>query len=286
MSRLSFLVMLIAITLGCSVSAPVAAWPIVSTTGLSTSIVRTERVLETTMPTIPTGFATIGVMRWTLRPSPRPLVVPPHHGPRFVLVEAGTLVAMEPGRQTPLTAGELFAPADADGDVALHVRGDEEDSVVVVGIQGPDVALCFWNQDPLVHTQQVLIYTPADRLPGGSGRLLLERVTLLPGSRLPPYAANPYQWTSVGAGTLGLTLEGQMPFLWEAGRERRLGPGQPWPQIPSPIANPLMPSGTWLQVRNLGDGPLVLNRLTLAPSAETVLPAASPVGVSPLFWHG
>jgi hypothetical protein len=281
MSRLSSLAMLIALTLGCGVSAPVAAWPTVSTMGPSTSIVRMERLLETTMPTLPTGFATIGVMRWTLRPSPRPLIVPPHDGPRFVLVEAGTLVAIEPGRQTPLTAGELFAPAGAEGEVALHVRGEEEAIVVVVGFQGPDVTWCFWTENPLVHSLQVLLYTPADRLPGGSGRLLLERVTLPPGSRLPPYPANPYQWTSVGAGTLGLTLQGQMPFLWEAGRERRLGPGQSWPQIPTPIANPLMPSGTWMQVRNRGNGPLVLNRLTLAPSVGAVLPAASRGGGSP-----
>jgi len=282
MSRLPSLVVLVAVTVGFGLGAPAGAWPALSTAGPDAPAPGTERLLDTAAPGLPAGFATIGVMRWTMQPSPRPLVVPPHDGPRFVLVESGALVAAEQGKETPLAAGELFVPAAAEGEVALRVRGNEEAVVVVVGFQGPDVALCFWTQDPLVHALQVLIYTPADRLPGRSGRLLLERVTLPPGGRLPPYPANPYWWTGVEAGTLGLTLEGQVPFLWEAGRERLLGPGQPWPQVPGPTANPLIPAGTRMLVRNAGDGPLVLYRLTLAPGAGEAPPPTSPPGASPL----
>jgi hypothetical protein len=283
MARRSSLVILIAITLALGLSGPVFARSAVSMEVPNAPAPSRERLLEAALPAIPAGFATVGVMRWTLQPSPRPFIVPPQDGPRLVLVEAGALVASELGKETRLAVGDLFVPTDVEGEVALHVHGDEEAIVVIVGFQGPDVTWCFSTQDPLAHTLQVLIYTPANRLPGGSGRLLLEQVTLPPGGRLAPYPASPYRWTSVGVGTLGLTLEGQMPFLWEAGQERRLGPGQPWPQIPEPIANPLMPSGTWLQMRNVGARPLVLYQLTLAPSTGEGLSADSPRVGSPLI---
>jgi hypothetical protein len=103
-----------------------------------------------------------------------------------------------------------------------------------------------------------LISTSAEALPGGSARLLLERLTLPPGSALPPQEASPFTWTELGEGALGLTLEGeQLPFRWKSGAERTFRHGQYLPALQP---------GTRMTFRNAGDTPLVLYRLTLTPS--------------------
>lgn len=80
-----------------------------------------------------------------------------------------------------------------------------------------------------------------------------------------------------------MLLEGQMPFLWEPGQERTFYRGQAWPQRPDPLINPLMSGGTQMTLRNAGDDPLVLYRLTLTASAGQIAPADSSRRASPLF---
>jgi hypothetical protein len=64
-------------------------------------------------------------------------------------------------------------------------------------------------------------------------------------------------WTEVGAGALGLTLEGEhLPFRWKSGTERTFRPGQ---------SLPTLQPGTQMTLRNAGDDPLVLYRLTITP---------------------
>jgi hypothetical protein len=164
------------------------------------------------------------------------------------------------------------------------VRGAEEASVLVVAFQTLGYAAnCFWGSDALDHNQQILLLTPTHALPGGSVRLHLQRLTVPPGSALPAHEASPLILTSVGEGVLGMTLEGQMPFLWEPGQERTLHRGQAWPQIPDPIDNPLMSGGTRMTLRNAGDDPLVLYRLTLTASAGAIAPADDPLGAPPVW---
>ena len=61
----------------------------------------------------------------------------------------------------------------------------------------------------------------------------LERLTLPPGSALPPQEAQPWVWTEVGSGVLGLRLEGdKLPFRWKSGAERMFRHGQYLPALP------------------------------------------------------
>jgi hypothetical protein len=283
MSRASFLVAVI-VALFLSTIAPAGAWPAVSRFLPGDLDPRTEILLDATTVGLPSEFAVVGVTRWALQPGPKPLIVPPHGGLVLVKVERGQLIATQHGVETRLLAGEIFAPDDDTREVILHVRGSDEAVIVVVGFQALGfTADCAWGSDTLIQIQQLLIRAPAHALPEESVRLHLERVTVPPGSALPPQEVSPLMWTSVGEGMLGMTLEGQMPFLWEPGQERTLYRGQAWPQIPDPIINPLMSGGTRMTLRNAGDDPLVLYRLTLTPSGGEIAPPASPLGGAPLF---
>ena len=283
MSHISRLVSIIVVLLLGS-SAPVGAWPVVPRFLPGDLDPRTETLLDATTDGLPSEFAVASVMRWALQPSPKPLVMPPHGGPALLMVEHGHLTATQHGVETRLAAGEIFSPGDYTQEVVLQASGVGEASVFVVAFQALGFAsACFWVSDPLVHTQDVLIQTPVDALAGRSGRVRFERLTLPPGTALPPLEASPLMWTSVGEGVLGLTLEGQLPYFWEPGQERTFRPGQPWPQIPDPIPNPLLSGRTRMMLRNAGDDPLVLFRLTLTASGGEMAPADSPPGGPPLF---
>jgi hypothetical protein len=274
----------ILVVLFLTMSAPVGAWhsgPRFFPSDLDSTA---ETLLDATTEGVPDAFAIVGVMRWALQPGPQPLIVPPHGGPVMVMVERGQLTATQDGVETRLTAGELYAPGDRTEEVFLQVRGAEEASILVVGFQelGFSTA-CFWGSNVHAHTQQVLMLTPAHALPAGLVRLRLERLTVPPGRSLPALEASPLMWTSVEDGVLGMTLQGQMPFLWEPGQERTLYPRQAWPQLPDPNINPLMSGGTQMTLRNAGEGPLVLYRLTLTPSAGAQDAPVNPMSGSPLF---
>jgi hypothetical protein len=175
----------------------------------------------------------------------------------------------------PLVVGQWFAPAKPERDFALHVSGREAASLFVVSfaLHGrSDPTKC--GRNARVHTVRVLIQAPAGEFSSPSGRLVLERLTMPSGSTLPPDQANPLVWSGVAEGALGMTLAGQMPFLWELGQERTFRPGQAWPQIPGPGPNPLMAGGTQVALRNTGTSPRVLYRLTLTPTTGTVAAAA------------
>ena len=84
-----------------------------------------------------------------------------------------------------------------------------------------------WDVDPLAHTEDWIISTATDASPGGAGRLVVERLTLPPGSVLPAQQESPLVWVGVQDGVLGLTLEGErLPFRWQPGAERTFRPGQ------------------------------------------------------------
>jgi hypothetical protein len=282
MSRASCLAALI-VVLVLSTSAPVGARHAAPGFLPGDLDPTTETLLDATTDGLPSEFAVVGVMRWVLQPGPTSLIVPPHGGPLVVMVERGQLTATQHGVETRLAAGEMFAQGDETQEVILQVRGDEEVIMVVVAFQGLGyAATCTWGSDPLIHTQDVLLQAPSHTLPRGSVHLRLQRLTVPPGSTLPALEASPLMWLSVGDGVLGLTLEGQMPFLWEPGQERNLYRGQAWPQLPDPIVNPLMSEGTLMTLRNVGDDPLVLYRLTLTDNAGQTAPAESPRGALPL----
>ena len=182
-------------------------------------------------------------------------------GTQIVLVESGEVAVntAEPlvaGEQDVVTGGEtafLTAPAGDASLFTVHLSPGslEPAKEVQLGVAGTSF--------------DYLIYVTADGLPGGSGRLVLERITVPPGGTMPPQEAVRWSWTEVGSGELGLTLDGErFPFRWKFGTERTFRFSQKLP---------LLQPGTRMTFRNAGDDPLVLYRLTLAPMEEAATPA-------------
>src|SRR5690606_12688581 len=110
--------------------------------------------------------------------------------------------------------------------------GPEEATALAVYVISAFVDATGYGSDPLVHRVDRLIETSASDLPGGTARLIVERLTLAPGGALSPEEARPWVWTEVEDGALGLTLEGeQLPFRWKSGAERTFRSGQYLPPI-------------------------------------------------------
>ena len=136
------------------------------------------------------------------------------------------------------------------------------------GLGETDVDSPTWAYDPVMYTVDYLITASPDGLPGGPSHCILDRLTLPPGSTLPPQEAGPLTWTEVREGVLGLTLKGErLPFRWTSGDERTFRLRQ---------ALPITQPGTQMTLRNAGDDPLILYRLTLAPSEERASNAPAP----------
>jgi hypothetical protein len=240
--------------------------------------VATDTILNITTDALPAGHASVGVRSWTLRPSPQALTMPPLSGPAFVTVAAGAITATVEGVEQRLTAGQHLS---LTGDTATTFRaaGVEEASVFELstvpsftaagrGLGETSVDVPTWVYDPVAYTVEYLITASPDGLPGGPSHLILDRLTLPPGSTLPPQEAGPLIWTEVREGVLGLTLEGErLPFRWTSGEERTFRLRQ---------ALPITQPGTQMTLRNAGDDPLVLYRLTLAPSEERASNAPAP----------
>jgi hypothetical protein len=239
--------------------------PAISGPPVTPQTVVTETLLDATTYGIPDGQGIVVLKRLTLQPSPEPLVVAPLTGPVFVLVESGELTATVAGTERLLAAGETFSPAEPEQEVVLRATGLEDAVAFLVYLHSgsePRVPFNF-----AVHTSEVLVSGSTHGLRGCPCHLVLERLNLPPGRGLPPWEAYRYDWVKVGSGHIGLTLEGErLPARWESGQERTFR------QAPS---LPIVPTGTRMTLRNAGDDPVVLYRLTLTPH-DAGGPAAGP----------
>ena len=239
--------------------------PAISGPPVTPQTVVTETLLDATTYAIPDGQGIVVLKRLTLQPSPEPLVVAPLTGPVFVLVESGELTATVAGTERLLAAGEIFSPAEPEQEVVLRATGVEDAVAFLVYLHSgsePRVPFNF-----AVHTSEVLVFGPTHGLRGCPCHLILERLTLPPGSGLPPWEAYRYDWVKVGSGQIGLTLEGErLPARWKSGQERTFRQAS---------ALPIVPAGTRMTLRNAGDDPVVLYRLTLTPN-DADGPAAGP----------
>lgn len=93
--------------------------PAISGTPAAPQTVATDAILDVTTDALPAGHASIGVRRWTLRPSSEALTMPPLGGPTFITVAAGTITATVDGAEQRLTAGQRLTLA---GDTAATFR--------------------------------------------------------------------------------------------------------------------------------------------------------------------
>jgi hypothetical protein len=225
-----------------------------------------ETLLDTTIDELPTGHAVVAVDRWTLTSGSAAMTVAPHEGAVIITVESGEIIATAAETEHQLAAGDTFAPANQE--VSLRASGAEDVTAFIVYLVSGFMDTELGHSDPVAHAVDYLISTSADALPGGSARVVLERLSLPRGSALPPQEASPLVWTEIGEGAVGLTLEGeQLPFRWKSGAERTFRGGQ---------YLPVVQPGTRMTLRNAEDRPLVLYRLTITPSGTEGLAAATP----------
>jgi hypothetical protein len=149
-------------------------------------------------------------------------------------------------------------------DVARIVEADVNDAIATSSV---DAGTGNKFSDPQGYAD-IFVIQAATTLPPGMGRVTLERLTLPPGTALAPYAKTPFDWIGVAAGRVGVTLEGEhLPFRWDPGEERAFGLYQTLPAIQP---------GTEMTLRNAGETPLILYRLTLTPSTDGTPTSTTP----------
>lgn len=233
--------------------------------------VTVETLLDTVVVGLPEGRARIALDRWRFRPSARPVTMPALGGPAIVAVEAGTIAVSEEGAVRQLAAAEHVI-LSGENPASFQVGDAEEAIAAAIYIVPSGFTMEGWDSDPLAHFFEYPIDATADELSGGAGRVLVERITLSPGSALPPQEASALVWWGITEGRVGIMLEGErLPFRWKSGEEREFAGGQSFPFIAA---------GTRMTFRNTEDRPVVLYRLTLTPEAASGAgeTTATPVG--------
>lgn len=242
-----------------------AILPAVSGTPATPQPVETETLLQATVSAMPAGAAGIWVNTYVMQPG----AISPYdrvHGP---VVRGSVVFTMTHGTvtitlgdlQRMLSAGDTWSVLTQTG-YAIENTGSDEARLVIVelidtvassgagNVNGPFIDGMSGSWDTWIEASPTL--------PGGQGQVTLQRLTLAPGAALPTYTQSGLDWLGVGAGRLTVRLDGErLPFRWKSGAERTFGVKQ----IP-----PVFPVGSQVTLRNAGDDPLVLYRLTIAPS--------------------
>ena len=244
--------------------------PAISGTPATPEAVRTETLLDTTVAALPAGRNMVAVDRWRLQPSPAWVTLPEHEGTVLIGVESGAIAVAVNGSEHQLEPGDALDVANHEFSFGASGTGPAVGYVVYVTPRFPGYGAnrSWLSGDPLVHASDDIISSSADDLPGGPGRLILERLTVPQGGSLPQQEASPLVWTEVGSGVLGLTLEGdRLPYGLQSGVERKYFQfGREVLPRPAP--------GTTMTMRNADDRPLVLYRLSVVPGegSETTAP--------------
>jgi hypothetical protein len=165
-------------------------------------------------------------------------------------------------------AGDVYSAANPEQEVAFQVSGAETASLLR-GYVSQSSRSGTW--DMATHRYEWLIEVVIYEQPGGSGRLILEQLSLPAGRDLPPLTASPWVWFEVGEGPLGLTLEGdELAVGWTAKEERMV-------RVGSLTLSPPISAGPHMTRRNAGDDPLVLYPMTLTPSDAGTSGAGTPI---------
>ena len=243
------------------------ALPVITGTPSAEKGIGTETLIDDADTALPAGPATIRTMVTELQPGVSS-TLGGQVGAMLYRVEQGTVTISHTGVEQLFHSGEQWAaPVNGEaasenvgGDVARIVEVAILDSIATTSIEANHASKF---SDPQGGSDHRVITVGTD-LPGGVGWVTLERLTLPPGTALEPYAKSSFDWVGVAAGRLGVTLAGQrLPFRWDPGEERTFGLFQ---------SLPVIPAGTEVTLRNAGDGPLILYRLTLTPNAATPQP--------------
>jgi hypothetical protein len=230
-----------------------------------------ETLLDATLEGPAAGWTPIGIERWIFQPGPATLRVPPLDGPQWIVADDGAFLAVLDGAEQTLAPGEAIV-VETGQTLVLRNLGSRQASVLR-GVVAAGFALEEFDR-VAIERRQVLNNESLVAVPPGPSRVGFVRLTLPPGIAMPTVEARERDWlVAIVSGRLGLTIDGEvMPTGWRAGVEREVEAGG---RIPA-----LVP-GTRVTLRNIGEEPLVLLRLTLldpepivgAPASAAVWPS-------------
>lgn len=218
--------------------------------------IRVERLVDIAVEDLPAGEMDIWVERVRFRPGPARIVTSdPFPAPNVIAVDTGEIGAEFGGQEHLMRSGDqLVIPADMVN--AQWNAGAAEAAMISISFNNTTFVPSEWDESQIVIDGLVQPFTV--EMPGGTAQVVLERLTLPPGSAMPAEAAV-IEGYGVETGTLGVTLDGDnLPYGWRPGEERTFGVGT-MPRLIRP--------GTPMTLRNAGDGPLVMYRVTVAPEA-------------------
>jgi hypothetical protein len=224
-----------------------------------------ETLADAPLDGLPAGLVAVWVERYRLQPNHPGLSAGAASAPGLLAVIDGAVeVAGASGYQT-LTAGEQVVLA-AGRAIAFRNAGQGEATLVWISFDSSGSSSSSTFDTAHIDLDE-LVPTFAADLPNGPTRVHLERLTLPPDTGLPPYPAPALARLGVGEGTLGLALDGpELPARWRAGEE------QTFHARPLPV----VAAGTTVTLRNAGDGPLVLYRLTMTAVGPDPVAVAAP----------
>lgn len=230
--------------------------PLVATTVTEPVV---ETLLDLTVPDLPPRRVVIEVNRWHVQPDSRAMPIPHADGLQLFSVEVGRIALAIDGQERVLSAGEsVVVPPDQ----ASAIRNPDATEAVVfyLPFSSSGQSENRYSDPTVVDWINLIPSYPTTALPGGTVRIVVERLTFPEGTALPPMEVTLLSWLGLGSGAVKLALEGdRLPYGWESGQERRLVAGQRL--LPLDVA-----PGTRILLRNAGNDPATLYRLTITPT--------------------
>lgn len=197
----------------------------------------------------PAGYTPLTLERWSFQPEGM-LTIPALDGPQWVVAETGMVVATVDGEERSLPLGQsLVLPAEQ----VLTLRNPGLTTVAVLrGVANAGFALEEYDR-AAVSKANALSTEAHPSLPPGLSRIVFDRLTVPPGTKVWADAATGQDWFQIDGGVLGLTLAGDaLPQGWTSNQERELVAGEVVPRLAP---------GTRLTMRSIGEDALVLLRL-------------------------
>jgi len=197
----------------------------------------------------------LSIESWQMPPGSR-LTLPRLEGPQWIVADTGAVQATIDGTsRAVLAGGSAIVPAGSVADI----RNEGLSTVSLLrGMAATGFSLP--TSDGAV-SREVAFETGAhESLPPGESHVILERLTIPPGTTLKLDSATGQNWFDVVSGELGLTLIGDDPPLgWTSEQERQMAPNEPVP---------VLVPGTRIWLHNLGDSDLILYALRVEAGDE------------------
>lgn len=224
-----------------------------------------EVLVDAAVDGSPDAWTPLALERWTFQPGDATLTIPPLQGPQWIVADGGPMIAVVAGVPQTLDPGKgIVVP----GGRQLTLRNPGPQAAFVLrGVASAGFALENYDRGSI--SRQIALDTDAhEALPPGASRILFERLTLPPRMALPPELSTGQDWIGAISGRLGLTMNGDgLPQGWRSGEERALSPTDRMPMVPP---------GVDLTLRNVGNEPLVLLRLTVTPLGQQTAASGTP----------